>query len=723
MRIILQQDEMDCGPSCLWMVAKSYKKKVTIEVLRKLTNVRRDGCSFDDLTRAASVLGFKTLLVKIEFDVLQDAPLPAIAFWNEYHFVVIYKVTKRYIYVADPALGRVIYSKREFLKSWAKREEDHKGSVLLFENVTAMTSQYGIEKQDGYNFSFLFRYLKPYYSELIQVFFGLLAATLIQLILPYLTKSVVDVGISGKNIPFIHLVLAAQVFLFVGKSIGDLLRSWVTLHISTKLNISMLSDFIAKLMRLTISYLEKKSFGDIIQRLGDFTRIENFILTSTLNSIVSFLNIIVFGFVLLTYDLQIFIIFSVGSILYVLIVLAFLKRRKIIDQYRFNNSSENQTFMMQLISGIRDVKLFGAQKSMRWEWEKIQFERYNVSLRSLKLEQIQLISSGFVNELKNVLITVVAAKSVIEGNITLGTLLSVQFIVGSLNGPLQGIIEFVKSWQDSKISLTRLGDIYNVEDEEQIDENRKAVSDIFGDIYQSLKFENVSFKYPGGQRNAISKVNFDIPFGKTTAIVGESGSGKTTIIKLILKFYEEYDGNISLGRYDLRNIETKAWRERCGTVLNDGFVFKESLGFNIALSKNYSEERLDESCRTANIQEYVDSLPMRYDTKMDPYGTGISQGQKQRLLIARAIYTNPDIYLLDEATNALDANNEKVIYQNLIGALKGKTVLVVAHRLSTIKSADQIVVMSKGEIAEIGNHDELMMRKGAYYQLVQNQLS
>ncbi|MEA2106730.1 MAG: peptidase domain-containing ABC transporter [Bacteroidota bacterium] len=721
-----QLDAMDCGPSCVRMIAKYYGKNYTLQTLRDKSYITREGVSMLGISDAAEAIGFRSMGVRITFEQLvKEAPLPCIAHWNQNHFVVVYKIkqTKKgvFVHVADPARGIIKFTKEEFISGWANTKEDgeEKGLCLLLETTPDFYSAED-EKPDKSGFKFLFSYLRPYKKIITQLFLGLILGSLLQLIFPFLTQSIVDKGINNQDLGFVTLIIIAQLVLIFSRTIVEFIRSWILLHLGTRINISLISDFLIKMMKLPVSFFDSKMIGDLIQRIGDHRRIESFLTSSTLNILFSFVNLIIFGIVLFIYSVNIFLIFLVGSVLYTLWVYLFMKKRRELDNRRFAQLSDNQSNIIQLITGMQEIKLNNCEKQKRWEWERIQARLFRVNIASLSLNQYQQAGGVFINEVKNIIITFIAAKSVIDGNMTLGMMLAVQYIMGQLNSPINQMISFLQSTQDAKISMERLGEIHQKDDEES-DETPKI--DILPET-RDLNVEKVSFQYEGPHSPfVLDEVDLNIPEQKITAIVGTSGSGKTTLIKLLLGFYQPVKGKIKLGDQYLINISNRMWRDKCGVVMQDGFIFSDSIANNIAVSDEIPDrKKLLHAVKVANIQEFIESLPLGYNTKIGQNGVGLSQGQKQRILIARAVYKNPEFIFFDEATNALDANNERVIMENLGQFFKGKTVVVVAHRLSTVKNADQIVVLEKGKLVEKGTHAELTKKKGAYYELVRNQL-
>jgi ATP-binding cassette subfamily B protein len=701
------------------MIAKHYGKNFSIQKLRGLSGINRAGVSLLGISEAGEKIGFRTSGAKLELEQLAETDLPIIIHWNHNHFVVLYKIKKNSYYIADPAKGLIQYKEKEFKRHWLGPARKNEGIALLISPAPEFYMQEG-DKKEPLNLSYLLKYLYQYRLLIIQLFVGLGVGSLLQLILPFLAQSVVDVGINTRNLNFIYIVLIAQTMLIIGRMSVDFLRSWILLHITTRLNISILTDFLIKLMKLPVSFFDSKMTGDIMQRMTDQSRIQSFLTGPTLNIIFSVFNLVIFTVVLAYYNVSIFFIFLVSTLLYSLWVIAFLKKRRELDFKRFDISSKNQSAMVQLVHGMQEIKLTNSEQQKRWEWERIQAGLFKFNIKSLALGQYQQAGTFLINEGKNVLITFLVAKSVIEGHLTLGEMVAVQYIIGQLNSPIEQMLGFIQQMQDAKISLERLNEIRELDDEEPVD--KTFLNEL--PFNKGLTLQNLSFTYPGaGNEPVLSNINMDIPEGKTTAIVGMSGSGKTTILKLLLRFYQPQCGEIKVGNTYLEQIGFKYWRGLCGVVMQDGYIFSDSITKNIAVGDEYPDmSRLKHAINIANITEFVESLPLGLSTKIGTGGNGISQGQRQRILIARAVYKNPEYIFFDEATNALDANNEKVIMQNLESFFKGKTVVVVAHRLSTVKNADNIIVLDKGEIIEQGSHTELTKQMGAYYQLVKNQL-
>ena len=716
-----QPDQMDCGPTCLRMIAKHYGKNFSLQKLRDLSGINRAGVSLLGISEAAEKIGFRANGARLDIELLNEVELPLILHWNKNHFVVLYRIKNGRYYVADPGNGLITYSESEMMQYWIGKAYD--GSLDGLGLMITPTAEFYEQQGDGgkpLDLSYLLGYLKPHRSLVVQILVGLGVGSLLQLILPFLTQSVVDIGINTRNLNFIYIILIAQTMLVIGRMSVDFIRSWILLHISTRVNISILTDFLIKLMKLPISFFDTKMTGDIMQRMNDQKRIESFLTGSTLSVIFSMFNLVIFSFVLAYYNMTIFFIFFVSTILYSLWVVVFLKRRRKLDLKRFDLSAKNQSSIVQLITGMQEIKLNNCEQQKRWEWEHLQAGLFRFNISSLKLGQYQQAGTFFINEGKNILITFLVAKSVIDGQLTLGAMMAVQYIIGQLNSPIEQMLGFIQQLQDAKISLERLNEVRELADEEPVE--KSFVKELPDDM--SLSLRDITFTYPGaGNEAVLSKINLNIPQGKTTAIVGMSGSGKTTILKLLLRFYEPQKGDIKVGSSYLNQISFRYWRGICGVVMQDGFIFSDTIAKNIAVGDEYTDMvKLRHAVQMANITDFIESLPLGLNTKIGTEGNGISQGQRQRILIARAVYKDPDYIFFDEATNALDSNNEKVIMQNLENFFKGRTVVVVAHRLSTVKNADNIVVLDKGVIIEQGTHAELTSLKGEYYELVKNQL-
>ncbi len=719
-----QFDVMDSGAVCLRMVCKYFGKNYPLETLRELSFITKEGTSLMNLSDAGENLGFRTMKMHLTFQQLVgEVELPCIIQWSQYNYVVIYKITKDRITIGDPVCteGIVTISKKDFLQRWIPKSDMvyNIGAVLTL-RPTADFYASKDEEIDKSGFKFLVPYLLEHKRFLLQVLFGLLFGSMLQLIFPFLTQAVVDIGINTRNLNFIYLVLIAQLVLFISQMSVDFIRSWILLHISTRMNITLISDFLIKLMKLPISFFERKNMGDLLQRVNDHKRIEKFLTTQVPDMLFSIVNIIIFGLVLIIYYPPVFFVFLIGSSLYIGWVTIFLKKRRILDYQRFTYDSANRNKFYEIITGMQEIKLNNAEKLKRWTWERLQAGLFKVNVKELSIKQRQQSGSVFFNETKNIIITIMAATAVIKGDITLGMMLSIQYILGQLNSPLLKIIDFLHARQDAKISLERLGEIHNKDNEESLEDRKITMLP----KNPSLTIKNLVFHYDGpNSPRVIDNVNLEIQANSVTAIVGASGSGKTTILKLILGFFSPTKGCINVGNVALENYSNSWWRSKCGVVMQDGYMFSDTLANNVAVGVEYvDKQRLIRAVEIANIRDFIENLPHGYNTQIGWRGMGLSQGQKQRILIARAVYKQPEFFFFDEGTNALDANNERVIMDNLNRFFRGRTVVVVAHRLSTVKNADNIIVMDKGDIIEQGTHQELTNNRGAYYNLVKNQL-
>ncbi|MCB0547781.1 MAG: peptidase domain-containing ABC transporter [Phaeodactylibacter sp.] len=716
-----QLDAMDCGATCLRMISRHFGRYYSLEYLRELTYMGKQGVTLLGISDAAEHIGLQSLAVKTTYDRLsRDIPLPCIAHWRQEHFVVVYKANKHYAWIADPASGKFKLSREEFLENWVSDVEEGEGLgvLLLLETTPEFFAREG-ESTDKSGFGYVFSYFKKYRPLIVQLIVGLFLGTLLQLTFPFLMKAIVDKGIDTEDIDFIWIVLIAQLILFATQLAVEQFRSWILLHVGIRVNISLISDFLIKLTKLPIKFFDSKISGDLMQRIADHERVQRFLTSTSLVSIFTFVNFLAFSYVLFLWHKLVFLIFFGGTALYLGWVFFFQQMRRELDYKRFDQSADNQSNLIELINGMQEIKLHNAEKQKRWAWERIQARLFRTSISSLRIGQIQRAGASFFNETKNLIIIFIVAKAVIDGDMTLGMLLAVQYIIGQLNSPLGNLVDFLRNMQEAKISLERMNEIHSKEDEEHAGEKIILLPES-GDLI----FEKVSFQYNGPHSPSVLKnVNLRIPKGLTTAIVGTSGSGKTTMLKLLLNIYQPTEGAIRLGDINLSNINNKLWRSKCGVVMQDGYIFYDSIAKNIALGDEIIDKRkLLKAVKVANIQSFIESLPLGYNTKIGQEGLGLSQGQKQRLLIARAVYKNPEYILFDEATTALDAYNEMIIMENLEEFFYGRTVVIVAHRLSTVMNADNIVVLEGGEIVEQGNHDELTYLRGAYYQLVRNQL-
>jgi ATP-binding cassette subfamily B protein len=719
-----QLDSADCGAACLRMVAMHYGRHYTFEYLRQLSYLDRDGVSLSGISDAAEKIGLRTLGVKVGFRRLgDDIPLPCVAHWQQDHFVVVYKVQNGKVYVADPKVGKIQYDEQEFMNSWLSDvvNTEPQGVLLLFETTSEFYQKEGeIRQSVPTGLAFFWPYLSQYRKLIVQLTLGLVIGSLIQLAFPFMMQALVDKGVQLNDINFVYLILIAQGMLFAGQMAVEFIRGWILLHIGARVNISFVSDFLIKLMRLPMSFFDSRMTGDLLQRIYDNERVERFLTSASLQTLFSIVSLVVLGFVLLHYNPVIFLVFFAGSVVYFSWIAFFLQRRRALDNQRFEQLAENQNMLMQMVNGMQEIKLHNAQRLKRWAWERTQAKLFKVNVKYLATNQIQRAGAAFINEGKNIVISVLAAKGVIEGEMTLGMMLAVQYIIGQMNAPLESLVQFVIQAQEARISLERMGEIQNTNDEESNEAAQVNVLPANG----SLSMQGVSFRYGGPYDPwVLRNINIFIPEGKTTAIVGPSGSGKSTLLKLLLNFYQPTEGSVRIGEVSLGSLNPKLWRNYCGVVMQDGYLFYDTIARNIALGdENVDRRRLLYAANMANIQSFVESLPSGYNTKTGNEGTGLSQGQRQRILIARAIYKDPQYLFFDEATNALDAHNERSIMQNMYQAFQKKTVVVVAHRLSTVRNADNIIVLDRGEVVEQGTHEQLTARRGVYYHLVREQL-
>lgn len=715
-----QMDMMDCGATCLRIVFKYYRKLISIHKIRKLCQTTKNGVNLLGISEAAERLGFRTYGVRLSLEQLNQIELPAILHWNQNHFVVLYKIRKGKYYISDPATGLISYGEKEFAKNWYSTKELHSGLSLLLSPSPNFYQLDGDDPGQTLEWGKMLTYFYKYKRLFLQLLLGMLLGTVLQLVTPFLTQSVVDIGINTKNISFINLILIAQIMLFIGSISVSFIRSWIMLHISTRVNISILTDLLIKIMKLPMSFFDLKTHGDLMQRMADQQRIEAFLTGNTINTLFSLVNMLIFGTLLIIYNKAIFLVFFVATILYTIWILIFMKYRRELDYKRFKISSENQTYMVEMIQSMPDIKLNNAQRQKRWGWEALQARLFKFKVESLALSQYQSIGSLAINQAKGILITYISAKSVIDGEITLGGMMAIQYIVGMVNSPVESLLAFMQSYQDAKISMERLNEIYETEEEEDI---RKDYLTRLPDD-KTIELRNLTFRYYGaGNEPVFSKLNLIFSSGTTTAIVGASGSGKTTILKLLLRYYNPDEGEILVGGKRLDQIDYGLWRDSCGSVLQDNFVYADTIERNVAVNDEFPNEvRVQHAIHIANMEEFVADEPFGLSTKIGTAGKGISQGQRQRLMIARAIYKEPEFIFLDEATNSLDANNERVIVERLDRFFDNRTVVIVAHRLSTVKNADNIIVLEKGEVVEQGTHIELTKKRGKYFELVKNQL-
>lgn len=725
-----QLNQMDCGPACLQMIAKYYGRHYTLNTLRQRSFITREGVSMLGVSDAAESIGMRTIGISTSIEKLcENAPLPCILHWNKNHFVVLYRISKnwqgkRKFHIADPASQHLTYNEEQFINCWVSTygaNGERVGTALLTEPTPDFMLMEG-ENEPSTKRSLLFfaRYLLPYRNQILQLTAGLGITTFLQLVFPFLTQAMVDIGIGGHNISIITAILAVQLLLFVAQLGIGFIRSWLLLYINSRVDIALISDFLMKLMKLPLHYFDTKMTGDILQRIGDHGRIKSFLMGNSINILFSMFNFFIFAAILGYYNSLILCIFLIGNTFYVLWILSFMKYRRELDIKRFNQSAGEQSKLIQLIQGMQEIKLNNCERQKRWEWEHIQVKLFKINIRGLSLGQIQQVGSVFFSQTTNILISFIAAQAVVNDQMTLGMMMSLTYIIGQVSAPIGDFIGFAQSVQDAKISLERLNEIHEQTDEDShLEEKVQHVPS-----NHTINIEHVTFSYSGAERDyALKDVSLYIPAGKITAIVGESGSGKTTLIKLLQGFYNPMHGIIKIGNTPLQNINPHIWREATGSVMQEGFIFSDTIANNIAVGVDHVDtSRLQHAVKIANIEDFILSLPLGYSTKIGMEGNGISAGQRQRILIARAIYKDPNFIFLDEATNSLDTTNERVIMENLYSFYAGKTVLIVAHRLSTVKNANKIIVLQKGKVIEEGTHSELVNKHGAYFNLVKNQL-
>lgn len=721
-RFIRQRDSMLCGVASLCMICRYFGLNCDTKWLEQFCVPTAEGVSFKSIADGAAAVGIDSKCLHANIDFLKSCPLPAILLWNQNHFVVLYKISHKgnRFHIADPAKGCTYFSTSDFSEHWCSNIQEGKktGIVMVFNPSEKFGEIKSTHSKNLHSWKFLFSYVKRYRNYFTQITLGIMLVCIFQLVMPFLTQAIVDSGIQKKNIGIIWLILFGELMIVAGRTATDFIRRWLLLHISMRINISLLSDFFIKLLKLPMNFFDTKLLGDLLQRIADHDRIQYFLTTQVLGVTFSLVSFIVFGVILLIFDKLVFGIFILSTAIYVFWIISFLNRRKILDYEVFACHSRSQNTTYRFVSTMQEIKLQDCEQRRRWEWEDAQADLFKIEIKQLSLQQAQESGSIFINEIKNILITVIAATGVIKGNLTLGTMLAIQYIVGQLNSPVDQLMRFIYSIQDTKISLERINEIHGSDDE----------SDPMGSTSfrgnKSIKIRNLTFKYdPHALTPTLSDVDILIPSGKVTAIVGASGSGKSTLIRLLLGYYRTGRNMIEIAEKPLEEYNMKWWRKQCGVVMQDGVIFSESIERNIASDdKTVDYDRLYYAAHMACADRFIESLPLKYNTKIGPDGLGLSQGQKQRILIARAIYRNPEFLFMDEATNSLDANNERSIVNNLQEFFKGRTVVIVAHRLSTVRNADNIIVLDNGRVKETGCHDTLIERHGMYYNLIKNQL-
>jgi ATP-binding cassette subfamily B protein len=720
-----QRDMMDCGPTCLRMIAAWHGRHYGIEHLRMLCNISRDGVSLLGITEAAEQIGMRSLTVRLPWERLRDeVPLPCIAHWEQNHFVVVYKIKRNKVYVADPGRGRMVYSAEEFLQGWLPYSSspsiDDEGILMLLETSPSFHEITPPKEGERPGIGFFFNYLRPHRRLMGQLGIGMTVGLLLDLLFPFLTQSVVDYGIGNLDLNLITLLLAGQLMLAAGSTTIDILRSWILLHAGARISTSLVADFLHKLLRLPLSFFDTRTAGDIMQRINDHDRIKRFLTSSSINMAFGCLSFLVFGVVLAFYNWTLLAVFVATSVLTVGWLVVFMKQRRMLDHKRFTLTARERDKFVEIVGGVQEIKLQGMERAKRWEWEDLSVQNFRISMRGLTLKNVQSIGLMFLGQLRNILITFLSARAVISGDMTLGMMLGAQYIVGQLNAPVHDLLDFIHDAQDARMSLERMGEIWAVKDEE--DTSHVGLR-VFPQS-RTLTISDLSFRYPGaGQKAVLDQVNMVIPEGSVTAIVGPSGSGKTTMLKMLLGLHPPGRGNIYVGHLPLSAFNLTTWRQRCGAVMQDGFIFPDTIARNVACDQSgVDHARLQMALQFACLREWVEELPLGPNTRIGDDGQGLSGGQKQRLLLARAIYRNPEFLFLDEATSALDAQNEHAIMHHLRYFLPGRTAVIIAHRLSTVKNADQIVVMDGGRVVEVGTHHQLVRQQGLYFSLVKNQL-
>ena len=719
-----QLESRDCGAACLQIISKYYGKFFSLDELREISGVTKEGISVYDLCESAEAIGLKALPVKTDFRKLKDdIPLPCIAHWRNSHFIVVYKVKDNKVYVSDPAIGLVTYDRREFFNGWLEKASEkkfRKGIVVALEptDVFNEIKPSGQSPSFIYILNYLLSHLSPYKSQSIQLILTMVVITLLQIAFPIITQSIVDIGISSKDMSFISVLLVANVILIISTSIGTWIRQSINMHIASRVKVSLLSNYISKLLKLPVNFFENKLVGDILQRSLDYERLQSFIMNSAFAIILALLNILVFGVILFIYKPSLFFIFLFGSVLYVIWTLLFWNIRKKMDIQYFSLQAKNNSHWIEILTNINEIKNNNYEKGKRWKWEKLQVKLYDVGIKLLNVNQAESLGSNLITTLKDVSLTFYSAYLVIQGEITLGMLIAIQYILGNLRNPLAEVINFIKSYQIAYISFIRMNEVNQVPEEQDIE----VLNNIVFPSNKSLVLKNIFFRYSNSSPYVLNNISLIIPEGKITSIVGESGSGKSTLLKILMRLYTQSSGEFLIGETNVNNVSLKLWRDKIGVVNQDGDVFKDSIKNNIVLGSEFDNEAFHKAVVSSNILKDIEKLPKGFNTVMGENGRGLSQGQKQRVMIARALYKNPEYLFFDEATNALDSINESKVVSNLGKEYEGKTAIIVAHRLSTIKNADQIVVMKDGKIAEIGKHEDLIKNNGAYFQIFTNQL-
>ncbi|MEE1298103.1 MAG: peptidase domain-containing ABC transporter [Muribaculaceae bacterium] len=712
-----QLEHSDCGITCIRIIAYFYGVDIPLKFLRSICDISRVGISIRDILSATKKIGFEANAVKVSAEDILKMPLPAILYWENKHYIVLYKIKNNKFYIADPGRGKLILDNEEFLNSWLYGNSMGLAIVLApkeeFYNI-----DFGIKDSSE---SGLFKLAKKSISKHLKRFIAVIVLSIVvmlaDMITPLIFQSTIDEGIEGKDINLVWVLCLSQFLIFIGYSLSDNVINIILTKTGLKVSIDMMNEYLSKLISFPISFFDRKVNSDFIQKIEDQNRIKNFLIDFPSSAFLTGINIVVFSAMLIYYNYIIFLILLAATFLGFLWTKTFLQKRENIDYSYFYYSSNNRNNIYELINGMQEIKINNAHNIRIAKWKETQLKINELSFKTVLLKMLVNGGNSVLSRIKDIIITGACATLVIKGNMSVGEMMTISYITGRLSSPFSYILNSLNTMQDATMSYERIDEIIN----KPLDNKSKYKEH---DNIQSIIFSNVSFKYPGSYSPYVLKdINITIPQGKVTAIVGCSGSGKSTLLKLMLGFYIPQKGDIYAGKYNMSDIDTDNWISRCGVVMQNGFIFSGTILENIALSDSKPDiNRVKYVTNLACINEFIDTLPMGYHTKIGVTGVELSGGQKQRILIARAVYKNPSFIFLDEATNALDAKNERVIVENLNEFYKGRTVVIVAHRLSTVKNADNIIVLEGGRVAETGNHESLIAQRGAYFNLVRNQL-
>lgn len=723
---IFQTDSMDCGAACLCMIARHYGKNYSLEFFRKNAFIGKEGISMLGLSMAAEKAGMHSLCAKISIEQLaNEIILPCILHWDNKHYVICHKVSGKKnltFHICDPAFGCMKVCQKELYRHWisGKFEGEEVGVAMQIEPGINFHNK-GIKKAPHkFSMKYFLKYIMPHKWSILQLLLGALVLISLGYISPFISQAIVDIGILKKDLAFIILMVIAQIIINTSKTIIIFFQSWISLRMNTIINVNLVSNYLNKLSQMPMSFFESKTMGDILQRIGDHDRIKSFLMNDTINVIFSITTFIAFVVVLGIYNIHILSIFLLGNAVYVTWVLSFMKYRKELDNKAFHESALLQNNMVQFIQGMQEIKLNCIEREKCWEWEHLQARLYKISRKAMLLGQIQSAGSLIFSSTTGVVLSYITAQKVVTGEMTLGMMTSLSFILGQVAAPIGSFIGFAQRYQDAKISLERLADIHSQDDEHKEYEEKKSILP----KDKNIILNKVSFSYSGNINNLVLKnISIQIPQNKITAIVGKSGCGKTTLIKLLQGLYKPLSGEIMIGDTVLENINKYVWRNHIGAVMQDGYIFSDSISKNITLHNEVDIQKLESVLKAVNLNDFIQSLPHGYDTKIGNDGMQLSQGQRQRILLARILYRKPQVVFLDEATNALDTQNEFYIMNNIRELLYNHTIIIVAHRLSTIKKADNIIVIDNGEVIEQGTHERLLEQKGTYFQLINTQLN